>query len=85
MATQLTPEQEKELGDWAHKAFAEAKDRTERDMQLLNELSRKRAEDKFGWRADRPPTPRHLRIMDAIIMAIGTLLFGMGLMYLLLL
>lgn len=82
----LTPEQEKELGDWSRKAFAEARAETERDMQLLNELSRKRAEEKFGWTKHLPSQRRMKRelVRDVAIICVAALLFFGAVVYTLL-
>ena len=48
-------------------------------MKLLNELSRKRAEEKFGWHAQHAPAKlsRSMRVTDTIVFTFCVLLLGM--------
>ncbi len=79
MPTLLTPEQEAELSDWSEKAFAEAQAETERDMQLLNELSRKRAQEKHGVSlGPRPPVDSRLNLLDTFSVAAIVFVIGCG-------
>lgn len=79
MTTQLTPEQEKELRDWSHKAFAEARAETEREAQFLNELSRKRAQEKFAWTKELPAQRKLKReLIRDMSITLAMILFFLG-------